>query len=330
LVYADGVKRNTRLFIGIVIFINKRGVKLAWVCVHMVWRGKLNIAGVLALIRAGCSNAQIARHYKVSPSAVSQFMNDLRLAGRIQRIKTYPATYRVIEPEERNVKLASMGDGDVKLGGSVGDGKRVVEPHKFGEWFVINSGSVVGGRAWHLGSTICRRWVSADFTIIAYPKRFVVWLKTFNGKTPLDMVADGRARIRRRAELFAAEQGLVFEFEKYAGAREWNTPVPGQGLSKDLIDGLKLREGARVVGDTVWSTDKSHVGRAEFGTLKPVGKSLESADLYAKRLNILLSSDAFLELPVRLENFERLSTEAIERLWGARQAGFVGERREVG
>ena len=239
----------------------------------------------------------MAKKLGVTPQSLTTRIKQLRLKGVIRRISHYPALYELITPElQAEIDTAirrcgiSLADEKVKyVQGEVatkGNPRRVVEPHLFGEWFLIKKGVVRGGHSWVLrGGVVMRSWIEDDFSVLASPKKVVVWLKAFKGLTPAQLIVNGRTMIRKRAEEFAFQQGLELEYLCSAGkSREWNTTTIGYGLSDTLIDGLDLKKGARRVGDTTWVTDRSHPGLAEFS-----GDGERVADEFAKRLDFLVN-----------------------------------------
>jgi len=266
---------------------------------------KLTPQQVLQGIKAGKYPSQIARELHVSHTAVLKKLHALRLQGIVKQVNHYPAFYEVITPEvQAETNFANP---------SKANSLRVVEPHKFGEWFAVESGRLSGGRTWcPKPNLVCRRWLYDHFTIIGYssqnkPEKLVVWLKAYKGFTPIQQVTQGRIMLRQFTQDFATKNGLVVNYLKTAGPREWATTTIGHGLSEELIDGLRLRENNRAVGDVEFTTDRSHPGRAEFKTLE--AKNESTPDIYAQRLHEAIATNVTSRVN-ELERGQRVITDA--------------------
>jgi len=241
---------------------------------------------VISKLKEGMFASQIAKELKVSVPAVSRVIHSLILAGRIRKERSYPFQYKVLDIQDKADQKGSMGDIGLTIA-TVNNPLRVVEPHRFGAWFDVITGSVGGVLSWRLrGGGEVRKFVGDGYTVVAYKRCFVVWLKKFKGFSPLEQYQKGAEEIGFLAKEFANRWGLEVKFRGWCdNGPEWATTIMGRGLSKELIDRLELARAPVRVGEVVWKTDKSHPEKAELNHDRP----LEGV-VYAESLHKLVVS----------------------------------------
>lgn len=288
----------------------------------MGMKKKVAMVAVKALLRQGNYPAQIAKKLGVSHTAILNKIRELRLKGQIVRLKTYPATYRVLTLEEAVATNSIMGSSKRNLEGHTSDNpNRPLEPHNFGEWYALKSGDLSLARGFKkehkVSGMVVRQWRFPDVLLIAYlgkAPKVVVWVKSFKGVLPLQQVAWGRAQIRERIAVFSAENGLELEFLKYAGkgAIEWATTEIKAGLGEAVKTSLGLRSGEKTtIGDmVVKSSDASHPGKVEFVPLDP-DKRPFSATIQGQRFAVMVQDDKIVELPKRFIVLEKQVSEVV-------------------
>ena len=261
---------------------------------------------ILSELRKGKSPAVIAKEQGLSEAALSPRIRKMRELGLIQRSVTWPFTYVVLTPEDRiDLRMSIQNRGLKSKQPTKNDTRRGLEVHKQGEWFSIITGKVVGGRNWQLRSGgLVHYFKDRDFSIIAYSRKFVVWLDGWKGVSPNQQIVDGRARIRGIADAFAERHNLVIEWFGYAGRPEFATVGAGEGVTKELTDGMGL-QGGKVVsldGAVFKGGTSSHQGKVHLSFSKDW--DMQGSKAYAQRIHQVGATSRIVECPERLDKHE--------------------------
>lgn len=267
---------------------------------------------ILSELRKGKSPAIIAKEYGISEAALSPRIRKMRELGLVERSATWPFSYKVLTPENRAELRSSMENRGLKSKSpSKNDKRRVLEAHRQGEWFSIVTGRVVGGRTWQLRSGgLVHYFKDKDFSIIAYSRKFVVWLDGWKGVSPNSQLVDGRTRIRQIADAFAERHNLVIEWFGYAGRPEFATVGAGEGVTKELSEGMGLQGGKAVSldGAIFKGGTSSHQGKVHLSFSKDW--DVQGSKAYAQRIHQVGATDRIVECPERLDRQEAVLVKA--------------------